>query len=260
MGSGVVPVRRSPVAEPGASTVTPMLLLVLAVVLGAGAGLLRPPLGRHAARPAVGRIGWLALGAALNAASVLLAGDLATLCLAGSLTSLLWFAAGNRAITGVAVIGVGLLLNLTALGVHSGMPVRAEAMVRAGLVESVDDAAGALDEPRRLETSRDVLPILGDVLPLAPTKEVLSFGDVVIVLGVGDAVRDLARRRTRARSYPAATTATKEVQDWGTAPSAAPVSGSQCSANPLESAPATIDLDRSAADASPDLVAASHSR
>ena len=237
-----------------------MVLLLIAVAVGGVAGLLRPALGRHAARPQVVRIGWLAVGAALNAASVLASGDLATLALAGSLTALLWFAAGNRAITGVAVIGVGLLLHLVALGVHGGMPVRAEALVRAGVVDSVDDAAAALDPPHRLETSRDPLPILGDVIPLAATQEVLSFGDLVVVLGVADAVRDLARRRTRPARQADAITEASAVHDWGTAPSGAPDSGFQCSANPLAAAPLTIDLDSAVADASPDLVAASHSR
>lgn len=244
----------------GDGTVAPMVLLLIAVVVGAGAGLLRPALGRHAARPEVVRIGWLAVGAVLNAASILAPGDLATLALAGSLTALLWFAAGNRAITGVAVIGVGLFLNLTALGVHGAMPVRAEALVRAGVVDSVGAAASALDPPHRLETSRDPLPILGDVFPLAATGEVLSFGDLVVVLGLADAVRDLARRRARPARQADATTEASAVHDWGTAPSGAPDSGSQCSANPLAVAPLTIDLDSAAAEASPDLVAASHSR
>ena len=44
-------------------------------------------------------------------------------------------AVANRHITGVAVVGVGLLLNLVAVAVNGGMPVRASALVAAGVVE-----------------------------------------------------------------------------------------------------------------------------
>lgn len=209
----------------------------------------------------------LGLGAALNAASTMLGGAAATMTVAASLAVLIAVAMANRHITGVAVVGVGLLLNLFSVAVNEGMPVRPGALVRAGVIAEEDLASTTVDAPRHLETYRDSLGVLGDVLPIPLAREVLSFGDLIVVVGAADAVRELSRRRGRRwtaaerAAYLARTTDASVVHVWGTAPSAPPVSGSQYSANPDADAPATIDLDSDRdVDRSPDLVSASHSR
>ena len=174
-----------------------MILLALAVLVGLLAGLTRPPIGAHAPRLHVEQIPLLGGGAILNAASVLLDGSVATLALAASLAVLVAFAMANLHLTGVAVVGLGLLFNLAAVAVNNGMPVRASALVRAGVVTDAELSSTALMGARHLETDADAIGVLGDVLPVPLAREVLSFGDLIVVAGVGDAVRELARRRAR---------------------------------------------------------------
>lgn len=256
-------------AERVLGTVPSVIIVAVAVLVGAAAGLLRTPSGAHALRPEIHRVGWLAVAAALNAMAVLLSGDLATAAFAASLVVLAGFAAVNRHVTGVAVVGVGLLLNLAAVGIHGAMPVRPEALARAGVIDAPDDADARIDAPRRVERDGDLVPVLGDVLPVPVTREVLSFGDLLIAVGVADAVRALTRRR-RSRpelglvevdAYIGETTAARALQVWGTAPSGRAVSASQYSAKPDSTAPVTSDFDSDAAmSASPALVAAHQSR
>ncbi len=174
-----------------------MVLLAVAVFVGVAAGRLRPPLGLHAPRVQFRAMPLLAAGAALNLLAYVLDGGLATVTLAASLGLLIGFVVANPQVTGVAVVGVGLLVNLAAVVLNGGMPVRPGALVEAGVVEEDELATVSFRGPRHLESDGDLLPVLGDVLPRPVGGEVLSFGDLIVVLGAADAVRDLARRRRR---------------------------------------------------------------
>jgi hypothetical protein len=234
-----------------------VVTLALAVTVGAVVGLARRPGGRHLARPHVEQVGLLAVGAGLNALSVALSGALAVTALLASLAVLITVAVVNRHLTGVAVVGLGLLVNLVAVAVNGGMPVR------PGALEAVGIDAVEVPDPRHLETAADPLPVLGDVLPMPVAREVLSFGDLIVVLGAADAVRELSRRRARsgaAAQRPARTTSARVDQLWGTAPSGAPVSATQCSANPDLTAPVHIDLASAEPTSERELVAASQHR
>ena len=174
-------------------------------------------------------------------------------------------AVANRHITGVAVVGVGLLLNLVAVAVNGGMPVRASALEAAGVVERGRAGRGGRPAPPRdAPTTR--CPCWATCSRCRSRNEVLSFGDLIVIVGAADAVRELSRRRARSPAVAAAQRPTRTAsasvdQVWGTAPSGAPVSATQCSANPERSAPATIDLTSAEPAASdPELVAASQSR
>src|SRR3546814_9897214 len=189
------------------------------------------------------------------------------LAVGASLVSLLAVALANPHITGIAVVGLGLLVNLAALVANNGMPVRPAALVEAGLATEDELPTLTVDPPRHLETSADRFAVLGDVLPLAPLNEVVSFGDLIVVAGAADAVRELARRRRQrwndreVASYVSATTAARVAQDWGAAPSGAPVSGPQCSEKPDRVAPATsADPMADAMLSTPALAASRHNR
>mgnify|MGYP000530614793 CR=1 FL=1 len=248
-------------------TVGGVVVLVVAVVVGLAAGWLRPPLGARGLRLRIVRLPLLVVGAVGTATAQLVGDDTGTLVLGLSLAVLVAFAVSNAHVTGVAVVGLGLVLNLAAVVLNDGMPVRPGALVAAGVVERADLGSTELDAPRHLETPRDRVPVLGDVLPVPVAREVLSFGDLIILVGTADAVRDLARRR-RARwsrvdrvDYESAMTQLSVVHDWGTAPRGAPTSGSQYSAKPDDDAPATIDLTSDdASSGAPPLVQASQSR
>jgi len=241
------------------------MVLVAAVV----AGLMRPRLGGHAWRPPVRHLPLLGVGALLNAASFFLSGRAAPIALAASLAVLIAVTVVNRHLTGLAVVGVGLGLNLASVAINEGMPVRPSALVRAGAVAEDDVATTSFRGARHLESDRDALGVLGDVLPLPLTREVMSFGDLIVIVGAADAARELSRRRARRGSradreaYVESMAMTNARVDhvWGTAPSARPVLGSQYSANPVATAPLTIERAKVRASvASSELVAASHSR
>jgi hypothetical protein len=92
------------------------------------------------------------------------------------------FALVNIRLIGMPVVLVGLLLNFTVITVNSGMPVRADAMY------TVDRNPGALENTakRHLETSDDKIAVFGDVLPIEPFNEVISFGDLIMAFGLAN--------------------------------------------------------------------------
>jgi Family of unknown function (DUF5317) len=242
-----------------------VVLLVIALVVAATWGLARRPAGARTSRPRVEQAWLLGVGAALYGLALLLDGSVANLVMAASLVALLAGAAANRHLTGVVVMAAGLLLNLTALVLNNGMPVRPGALEHAGVIEpgEVPDLSG----PRHLETASDQFGVLGDALPIAATGEVLSFGDLIIILGAADAARELSRRRSRRWSeadraaYRSDIVQASAAQDWGAAPSRWAVSGSQYSEKPDTDAPAIIDLDSERRTSGRrELVAASHRR
>lgn len=231
-----------------------VVLLVLAAAGGFVAGRVRRPVGGHAALPHLRHLPLVVVGVVLAIGAALLDGDLAVLCDALSIAALAVFAGANRNITGVAVIGVGLVLNLAAVVLDNGMPVRPEALVSADVVDADELADHEVDPPRHLETDSDRFGWLGAVVPVPGLRQVVTFGDLMILVGLADAARDFGRRRSRApevddeelwpvpeaeradagtADQPADTTAAKVDQDCGDAPSPSPESGDQCSAKPL---------------------------
>lgn len=97
----------------------------------------------------------------------------------------------NHRSLGTLVIGVGGLLNLTAIAANGGvMPASPEALEASGWHPSPGHFANsaAVDHPR--------LGFLGDVFatpPWLPVHSVFSVGDVVIVVGVALFLRETCR-------------------------------------------------------------------
>lgn len=250
---------------PGRRYLERVLVLIAAVALGGVIGVCRAPAGVHTARPRLHHIWVFGIGGIFYALSLLLNSDLAPLALAASFAAFIAAAMANRHLTGAVLVGLGLLLNLTALVLNNGVAVRQSALEQAtGTTAGQEaDLAGA----QHLESRRDTFGALGAVVPIRPTQNVLSFGDLIVILGAAEATRELTRRRRRRWSqaerdtYRDCINMIRTVQDWGTAPKALPLSGSQYSAKPDATAPVVIDLtnDRDTSDRPP-LVAASHSR
>ena len=122
-------------------------------------------------------------------------------CVLGSYGLLLVFALVNVRFVGMPVVLLGLLLNIAVIGVNGGMPVRADAILtvdRAQKLSAIDFGA-----KRHLEDPTDRITILGDVLPVTPLGEVLSFGDVILAAGIANVVfrllKPAAPRRRRER-------------------------------------------------------------
>lgn len=230
-----------------------MLLLVAVVVAAVLAGLLRRPAGGHGARPHLRHLPVLVAGFGLVAASPVGPDGAATVGGGLGFAGVAWFAGRNRNVTGVAVAGLGAVANLACIVLNNGVPVRAEALVDAGVASAAEVREHEPDEPYHLQQESDRFAWLGAVVPVSPTEQVLTFGDLLILVGAFDTLRELSRRRTRlphveedeagdggadgagdgepsaqAEAQPESTQARAD-QDWGAAPRGAAESGSQCS-------------------------------
>ena len=251
----------------GLGTVCAVVMLALAVLAGLVVGLARPPAGLHTVRPRVEQIGLLARRRRAQRA----VGAPRRHRLAGrarrcrSPCSSRW---PSPTVTspGVAVVGVGLLVNLVGGGGqrrHAGAgraPSRPPGSSSAGEPIEVDD-------PRHLETSDDPLPVLGDVLPVPFAHEVISFGDLIVVVGAADAVRELSRRRARVAGRRGGSAPAAHGAARGSTRSGAPRRAARRCRPPstprTPSAPRRRRIDLTSAEpatSEPELVAASHSR
>ena len=174
----------------------------IALALGIAAGLLAG--GRPSDAGSTTFRLWPALvaGVLLQAGPDLLgvAGAAAFAALAGAYLALVVFALANLRIGGMPIVLAGLALNAAAVIPNGGMPVRPDALVRAGIVAQ-DEVARVDPGPKRhLERDGDVLVVLGDVIPVPPLREVLSVGDLLLSAGLaGVAFRLLRPARTSAR-------------------------------------------------------------
>jgi hypothetical protein len=109
---------------------------------------------------------------------------------------LLAFVGLNLNLVGMGIVAVGIAMNALVIGVNGGMPVRPDAIAEAGI--AAPSAVDALDfgTKRHLETDDDRLTWLGDIVPVPlGAGEVLSFGDLVMAVGVADVIVHLLRRR-----------------------------------------------------------------
>lgn len=241
-------------------------MLAVAVGLAVGRFALAPVPHRHLAAPVLR--GWhgLAGGLVLALLADRLDGDPAVACAVLGQALLVGGVVANLRVPGTGVLAVGLGLNLAVLAVDGGMPVRAEALVDAGVVEDAGRLEGAtLAGPRHLASGTDRLAWLGDAIPVRAAATAVSVGDVVTVAGLGAVAAGAARRRgRRGRDWqprrpetaaPAAgavaaascqagvvvdITQARPDQDCGAAPPGSAVSGCHHSASPEASAPAAV--------------------
>ena len=123
--------------------------------------------------------------------------------IAASYACLVVFAVANLRLVGMPIVLLGLAMNTAVIGVNGGMPVRAEAVVAADLAEDIPSVA-ELDfgAKRHLEDGQDRLTFLGDIVPVPWLGEVLSFGDLILSVGVGNLLFRLLKPRHRRRSMP----------------------------------------------------------
>jgi Family of unknown function (DUF5317) len=105
------------------------------------------------------------------------------------------FVVANRRLPGMPLIGLGAVLNVTAMGANGGvMPASASALVAAGMpLEHQSYVNSGLVDGARL-------PFLGDVFAIpepVPLHNVFSIGDICIGLGVVIAMQALCGSRLR---------------------------------------------------------------
>lgn len=119
--------------------------------------------------------------------------------LLASYVVLVAFALANLAVVGMWLVATGIALNLAAIAANGAMPVRPSALVAAGIAapERAEDVR--LGARHRLERPSDRLRVLGDIVPVAPLREVLSFGDLVMAVGAADVAAHLVAPPRRRR-------------------------------------------------------------
>jgi hypothetical protein len=172
-----------------------MLLPLCALAAGLAVGLLTGGKPRRLANTRLRLPGLLVAGAALEAAgSLWIGGPWGLAVLIGGYVSLLAFAVANAAKAGMILVAAGLLANVVVIAADAGMPVRGVA---------ADAATGPRHHAMR---PGDRLTFLADVVPVAPLRQTVSAGDIVLSIGVATAVVGLLRlpRQQRTRSVRAA--------------------------------------------------------
>ncbi len=99
------------------------------------------------------------------------------------------FGLSNLLLTGMGVITVGICMNAFVIALNQGMPYRVPDGVRPETTVK-----------HRPEKPDDVLPQLGDYIPIgSPIDASISFGDLVIAVGLVDLCFRASRRPRRSR-------------------------------------------------------------
>jgi hypothetical protein len=173
-----------------------MQYALVAALVGLVAGLATGGRLRHLGDRELRRWPLLLAGAALQVLAEMDGGSAAGFFVVGASVCVVLFVASNVRLVGMSVVLVGLGLNLAVVAANGAMPVRAAALVHADVV---DDRAGAVSHDlgarRRLEKPADRLTGLGDIVPVRALRQVVSFGDLVVLAGVADVVAHLTHKR-----------------------------------------------------------------
>ena len=100
------------------------------------------------------------------------------------------FGLSNLLLTGMGVITVGIAMNVFVIALNQGMPYR--------YPEGTEAETTVKHRP---EKPNDILPVLGDTIVLGdPVDAAISFGDLVIAVGLVDLTFRASRRPRRSRS------------------------------------------------------------
>lgn len=108
-------------------------------------------------------------------------GHLASALLVVSYVFLLLFCAANLRLRGMAVVMVGIALNGAVITLNSGMPVRAP----EGAVETTTK--------HHAERPSDKLTGLSDIILVPALRQSLSFGDLIMLVGLVDVLFHASR-------------------------------------------------------------------
>jgi hypothetical protein len=162
-----------------------MSLVVVALTAGLVAGLLLGGSLRNLTGARLRTVGLLLAGAGCEILTRWVGGATGAAILIVGYLLLIGFACRNVATTGMVLVAIGLLANLTVITVNRGMPVR-------GL-----PPGSTYGWRHHGERPSDHLTGLADVVPLAPLGETVSAADIVLSLGVATVVVTLMRPSRR---------------------------------------------------------------
>jgi hypothetical protein len=125
------------------------------------------------------------------------AGQLASALLVVSYVFLLLFCVANLRLRGLAVVAVGIALNGAVITVNRGMPIRAP------------QAAVETTTKHHAERPSDRATFLSDIILVPALRQSLSFGDLIMLVGLVDVLfhgsrNPATRRRVSAAQGPLA--------------------------------------------------------
>ena len=121
-----------------------------------------------------------------------LAGRLASALLVVSYVLLLLFCAANLRLRGLAVVAVGIALNGAVITVNRGMPIRAP------------EGAVATTTKHHAERPSDKFTFLGDIILVPALRQSLSFGDLIMLVGLVDVLFHCSRNPAARRRVSSA--------------------------------------------------------
>jgi hypothetical protein len=84
----------------------------------------------------------------------------------------------------IAILLLGWLLNAVPIAANGGMPLSLWAYRRAGLTETPTPRTGGFYKIV-IASSSTRLNFLGDVIPVAAIRQVVSLGDIALIVGIG---------------------------------------------------------------------------
>lgn len=117
--------------------------------------------------------------------------------LLASYACLVVFSLANVRFVGMGLVTIGIAANVVPIAVNRGMPVDRDAVVSAGIAPVGRLPRLHLDRKHHLQRGDDTVMVLADIIPVRAAGEVISFGDVVLSVGVADVLYHLMRPRLR---------------------------------------------------------------
>jgi Family of unknown function (DUF5317) len=210
---------------------TTVLLAAAAIAVGALAASRRPAAGPARSRRALHLEWWPALvaGTALLLLVELVDVPGGVVLLLGAYALLAAVCLKNLVWTGTPLVALGLALMALPTIVDGGLPVSRDALATMGYHEP----PAALPGERHVEVPRDQLRALGDIVPMPIGWRPVSFGELIVLVGLADvAYNATARRRGRRRS--------RDRDDGGIDT----IAGLVVAVDPLEDEPTVVVLGR----------------
>lgn len=170
-----------------------MRVTVVALLVGLAAGLVALARGGRSRLLPVHPVRWpallvVALLAYWVPAWIEASGAFALAPALAAYAGLVVFAAANVRMRGMAIVLIGLLCNAAVLTVNGAIPVDEEAVVAAGMARAEEVERIDLAAPREWRAPEHRLVLLTDIIPVAPLREVVSFGDLILAAGLANVV------------------------------------------------------------------------
>jgi hypothetical protein len=134
-----------------------------------------------------------------------------------SYACLMTFAVANLDLRGMGLIAIGIALNFIVIAANRGMPVDPAAIRTAGVYSSAELRHKVIEGKRHLQRSDDRLLWLSDIIPasLPGYPQVVSFGDLILYVGVAALMANLIRPARRAPVGQARLASSYDVDEGG---------------------------------------------